>query len=261
MVHVDNSTVCKVTFWNETIIKCQTACLAPGEHNISISSRKSGRACFRGTSSILTILPWVYQFYPRNFSTSGGGLLSLAGLALKGKRMTSVLIDHRPCLVLNITCVFIQCMVPPGNGTRALSLKVDGHSYYLGTISYSEEFTPAFLSLNATGLLLTVTVSRVMETDNIQVFVGDFPCRNITITHSLLQCSAPLLPVGEYPVQGLDTPRGWASSNLMFTSHLTVTAAHHNWGESWRIAAVPPGFCVRHCSDRVFFVMKAKIMN
>ncbi|NXY54753.1 PKHD1 protein, partial [Callaeas wilsoni] len=230
VVHVDNSTVCKVTFWNETIIKCQTACLAPGEHNISISSRKSGRACFRGTSSILTILPWVYQFYPRNFSTNGGGLLSLAGLALKGKRTTSVLIDHRPCLVLNTTCVFIQCTVPPGKGTRALSLKVDGHSYYLGTISYSEEFTPAFLSLISTGLLLTLTVSQVTEMDIIHVFIGDFPCRNITITHSMLQCSAPLLPVGEYPVLGLDNPRGWASSNLIFTSPLTVTAAHHNWG-------------------------------
>ncbi|NXS36361.1 PKHD1 protein, partial [Pomatostomus ruficeps] len=230
VVHVDNHTACKVTFWNETIIKCQTACLAPGEHNISISSRKSGCACFRGTSSVLTILPWVYQFYPRNFSTSGGGLLSLAGLALKGKATTSVLIDHRPCLVVNVTCVFIQCTVPPGNGTRALSLKVDGHSYYLGTITYSEEFTPAFRSLVPAGLLLTLTVSRVTEMDNIQVFVGDFPCSNITITSSKLQCSAPLLPVGKYPVLGLDIPRGWASSNLTFTSRLAVTAAWHNWG-------------------------------
>ncbi|XP_023780003.1 fibrocystin [Cyanistes caeruleus] len=230
VVHVDNGTACKVTFWNETIIKCQTACLAPGEHNVSISSRKSGRACFRGTSSILTILPWVYQFYPRNFSTNGGGLLSLAGLALKGKRMTSVLIDHRPCLVLNITCVFIQCTVPPGKGMRALSLKVDGHSYYLGTISYNEEFTPAFLSLVSNGLLLTLTVSQVTEMDVILVFIGDFPCSNITIARSVLQCTAPLLPVGEYPVLGLDIPRGWASSNLTFTSHLTVTAARHNWG-------------------------------
>ncbi|NWX60516.1 PKHD1 protein, partial [Promerops cafer] len=230
VVHVDNSTACKVTFWNETIIKCQTACLAPGEHSISISSRKSGRACFRGTSNVLTILPWVYQFYPRNFSTHGGGLLSLAGLALKGKRMTSVLIDHHPCLVLNITCVFIQCTVPPGKGTRALSLKVDGHSYYLGTISYSEEFTPAFLSLVSAGLLLTLTVSQVTEMDIIHVFIGDFPCSNITISGSMLQCTAPLLPVGEYPVLGLDIPRGWASSNLTFTSNLTVTAARHNWG-------------------------------
>ncbi|NXV62457.1 PKHD1 protein, partial [Molothrus ater] len=230
VVHVDNSTACKVTFWNETIITCQTACLAPGEHSISISSRKSGRACFRGTSSLLTILPWVYQFYPRDFSTNGGGLLSLAGLALKGKRMTSVLIDHHPCLILNITCVLIQCTVPPGKGTRALSLRVDGHSYYLGTINYSEEFTPAFLSLVSSGLLLTLTVSQVTEMDVIQVFIGDFPCSNITISRSLLQCTAPLLPVGEYPVLGLDIPRGWASSNLMFTSHLAVTAAHHNWG-------------------------------
>ncbi|NWZ98203.1 PKHD1 protein, partial [Nesospiza acunhae] len=205
VVHVDNSTACKVTFWNETIITCQTACLAPGEHSISISSRKSGRACFRGTSSLLTILPWVYQ-------------------------MTSVLIDHHPCLIVNITCVLIQCTVPPGRGTRALSLKVDGHSYYLGTISYSEEFTPAFLSLVSTGVLLTLTVSQVTEMDTIQVFIGDFPCSNITISHSTLQCTAPLLPVGEYPVLGLDIPRGWASSNLSFPSHLAVTAARHNWG-------------------------------
>uniref|UniRef100_A0A8C5X3L5 PKHD1 ciliary IPT domain containing fibrocystin/polyductin n=1 Tax=Malurus cyaneus samueli TaxID=2593467 RepID=A0A8C5X3L5_9PASS len=230
VVHIDSHAVCRVTFWNETVIECQTACLAPGEHNISISNRKSGRACFRGTAGLLTVLPWVYQFYPRNFSTNGGGLLSLAGTALKGKRMTSVLIDHRPCHVLNVTCVLIQCTVPPGNGTRALSLKVDGHSYYLGKITYSEEFTSSFLSLDASGLLLTLTVSQVTEMDTIHVFIGDLLCNDTTITRSMLQCSAPLLPVGEYPLLGLDIPRGWASSNLTFTSHLTVTAARHNWG-------------------------------
>lgn len=240
VVYVDNSTACRVTFWNETIIRCQTACLAPGEHHVSMSSSTSGRACFRGTSSLLTVLPWVYQFYPRNFSTNGGGLLSLAGLALKGQRMTSVLIDHRPCFILSITCVLIQCTVPPGRGSRALSLRVDGHSYYLGTISYSEAFTPAFLSLISTGLLLNLTVSQVTELDFIHVFIGDFPCSNITITQSMLQCTAPLLPVGEYPVLGLDIPRGRASSNLTFTSHLTVTAARHNWSKSWTVAAVPP---------------------
>ncbi|NXA10346.1 PKHD1 protein, partial [Sapayoa aenigma] len=229
-VRVNNHTVCKVTFWNKTIIECQTACLAPGEHSISISSRKIGHACFRETSNVLTILPRVHQFYPRNFSANGGGLLTLAGSALKGKRTTSVLIDHHPCLVVNVTCAVLQCTVPPGNSTRALSLKVDEHFYYLGTISYSEEFTPAFLSLVATGLLLTVTVSRVTETHTMHVFVGDFACSGVTINGSMLQCSAPLLPVGKYPVLGLDIPRGWASSNLTFTSQLMVTAARHNWG-------------------------------
>ncbi|NXQ82269.1 PKHD1 protein, partial [Nyctibius grandis] len=230
MVHINNQAVCKVTFWNETSIECQTDCIAPGEHNISISNRKSGQACFGKASSVLTILPQVYHFYPQNFSTNGGGLLTLAGSALKGKRTTSVLIDYHPCLVLNVTCVAIQCTVPPGNGTRALSLKVDGISYYLGRISYNEEFTPTFLSLAATGLLLTMTVSRITETDIIYVFVGDFACSGVTITHSTLQCSAPLLPVGEYRVLGLDVPRGWASSNLTFISQLMVTAVHHNWG-------------------------------
>ncbi|XP_029893831.1 fibrocystin [Aquila chrysaetos chrysaetos] len=230
MVHVNNQAVCKVTFWNETSIECQTDCIAPGEHNISISNRKSGQACFRKASSVLAILPQVYRFHPRNFSTNGGGLLTLAGSALKGRRMTSVLIDYHPCLILSVTCVAIQCTVPPGNGTRALSLKVDGISYYLGRISYNEESTPAFLSLIATGLLLTMTVSRVTEMGTIHVFVGDFACGNVTITRSTLQCLAPRLPAGEYRVLGLDVPRGWASTNLTFTSRLMVTAVRLNWG-------------------------------
>lgn len=239
VVHVNNQAVCKAMFWNETSIKCQTDCIAPGEHNISISNRRSGQACFRKASSVLTILPQVHRFYPQNFSTNGGGLLTLAGLALKGKRMTSVLIDHHPCHVLNVTCVTIQCVVPPGNGTRALSLNVDGISYYLGRISYNKEFTPAFLSLVATGLLLTVTVSQVTEMDTVYVFVGDFACSGVTIARSTLQCSAPLLPVGEYRVLGLDVLRGWASSNLTFTSQLMVTAVHHNWGKSRRLIVAP----------------------
>ncbi|NWR77383.1 PKHD1 protein, partial [Centropus unirufus] len=230
MIYMNNQSACTETFWNETSIRCLTDCIAPGEYSISIRSRKRGQACFRIAPSSLTILPEVHWFYPRNFSTGGGGLLTLVGSSLKGKRMTSVLIDYLPCLLLNVTCAAIQCTVPPGGGTRALSLKVDGVSYYLGRINYNEEFTPSFLSLVATGHLLTITVSRVTEMDSIFIFVGDFTCSGVTITHSTVQCSAPLLPVDEYRVLGLDVPRGWASSNLTFTSHLMVRAVHHNWG-------------------------------
>ncbi|NXD15876.1 PKHD1 protein, partial [Nothocercus nigrocapillus] len=230
VVHINNQAVCKVTFWNETNIKCQMDCIAPGKYNISVSNGRSGQACFRRATEVLTVMPQVHQFYPQNFSTNGGGLLTLAGSAMKGKSMTSVLVDHHPCLILNVTCTAIQCMVPPGNGTSALRLKVDGINSYLGRITYSEEFTPAFLSLVPTDLLLTMTVSRVIGMDSIHVFVGDFACSGITMTQSTLQCSAPPLPVGKYRVLGLDVLRGWASSNLTFTSQLSVTSAHHNWG-------------------------------
>ncbi|XP_030304276.1 fibrocystin [Calypte anna] len=230
VVHVNNQDVCMVTSWNETSIECQADCIAPGQHNISVANKKSGQACFRKTSRVLSILPQVYLFYPQNFSTNGGGLLTLAGSALKGKRVTSVLIDYHPCLILSVTCGSIQCTVPPGNGTKALSLKVDGIFYYLGRISYHKEFTPALLSLVATDLLLTLTASQITEMDTIYIFIGDFPCGQVTITDSTLQCSAPLLPVGQYHVLGLDVSRGWASSNLMFTSQLTVRAVQHNWG-------------------------------
>uniref|UniRef100_A0A8C2SRX6 PKHD1 ciliary IPT domain containing fibrocystin/polyductin n=1 Tax=Coturnix japonica TaxID=93934 RepID=A0A8C2SRX6_COTJA len=229
VVLVNDQGVCKVTFWNETNIRCWMDCIAPGEHNISISNR-SGRACFRSTSSVLTTVPQVHQFYPQNFSTNGGGLLTFAGAALKGKSRTSVLIGQQPCLILSVTCVAILCTVPPGNGTRALRLTVDGISYDIGQISYNEESTPTFLSLLVTGLQLTMNVSQVTEMDTIHVFVGDSACRGVTITHSELHCSPPLLPAGDYPVLGLDVPRGWASSNLTFISQLTVTAVHCNWG-------------------------------
>uniref|UniRef100_A0A8C9EYI7 PA14 domain-containing protein n=1 Tax=Pavo cristatus TaxID=9049 RepID=A0A8C9EYI7_PAVCR len=230
VVHVNDQAVCKVTFWNETSIRCWMDCISPGEHNISISNRRSGRACFRSTSSVLTTTPQVHQFYPQNFSTNGGGLLTFAGAALKGKSRTSVLIGQQPCLILSVTCVAIQCTVPPGNGTRALRLTVDGISYDIGKISYSEESTPTFLSLVVTGLLLTINVSQVTEMDTIHVFVGGSACRGVTIAHSELQCSPPLLPAGEYPVLGLDVPRGWASSSLTFLSQLMVTAVRCNWG-------------------------------
>ncbi|XP_052546715.1 fibrocystin isoform X1 [Tympanuchus pallidicinctus] len=230
VVHVNDQAVCKVTFWNETSIRCQMDCIAPGEYNISVSNRRSGQACFRNTSSALTITPQVHQFYPQNFSTNGGGLLTFAGAALKGKSRTSVLIGQQPCLILNVTCIAIQCTVPPGNGSRALRLTVDGISYDIGEISYSEESTPAFLSFVVTGLLLTINISQVMEMDAIHVFVGDSACRGVTITHSELQCSPPLLPAGEYPVVGLHVPKGWASSNLTFISQLMVTAVRCNWG-------------------------------
>ncbi|NXA42512.1 PKHD1 protein, partial [Eudromia elegans] len=230
VVHVNNQAVCKVTFWNETNIKCQMDCIAPGKYNISVSNGRSGQACFRRATEVLTVMPQVHQFYPQNFSTNGGGLLTLAGSAMKGKSVTSVLVDRHPCLILNVTCTAIQCLMPPGNGTSALRLRVDGFDYYLGRITYSEEFTPAFLSLVPDGLLLMMTVSRVVGTDSIRIFVGDFACSGITITQSMLQCSAPPLPAGEYHVLGLDVLRGWASSNLTFTSRLSVTSVHHNWG-------------------------------
>ncbi|NXL83094.1 PKHD1 protein, partial [Alectura lathami] len=230
VVHVNDQAACKEIVWNETSIKCQMDCIAPGEHSISIANRINGRACFRRASSVLTATPQVHHFYPQNFSTNGRGLLTLAGAALAGKNKTSVLIDQQPCLVFSVTCVAIQCTVPPGNGTRALRLTVDGISYDIGKINYNEQSTPAFFSLVATGLLLTINASHVTEMDTVLVFIGDSICRGVTITRSALQCSAPLLPAGEYPVLGLDIPRGRASSNLTFISQLTVTAVHHNWG-------------------------------
>uniref|UniRef100_A0A8C3TE47 PKHD1 ciliary IPT domain containing fibrocystin/polyductin n=1 Tax=Chelydra serpentina TaxID=8475 RepID=A0A8C3TE47_CHESE len=231
VIQVDNCAPCNVTFWNETNIQCQTGSLSPGEHRLSVSNRRSGHACFSRDSHIFTVIPCVLKFYPKNFSTNGGGLLAIQGAALKGRNSTSILIGNRPCLITDVSYVVLQCSVPPGNGIRALALEVDGITYQLGEISYSEEFTPIFLFLlPPVGLILTMTVSRITGAESMHVSIGDAPCTNITGNHTTLQCSAPQLPAGEYRVLGSDFLHGWASSNLTFTSQLTVTSTRSNWG-------------------------------
>ncbi|XP_074982450.1 fibrocystin isoform X2 [Caretta caretta] len=231
VIQVDNCASCNITFWNETTIKCQTGSLSPGEHSLSVSNRRRGHACFSRDSHIFTVIPCVLKFYPQNFSTNGGGLLSIQGAALKGRNSTSILVGNRLCLITDVSYVVLRCSVPLGNGIHALALEIDGISYHLGEISYSEEFTPIFLFLwPPVGLLLTMTVSRMTGVERMHVSIGNSPCTNITGNHTTLQCSAPRLPAGEYRVFGGDFLRGWASSNLTFTSQLTVTSTCNNWG-------------------------------
>uniref|UniRef100_A0A452HNK4 PA14 domain-containing protein n=1 Tax=Gopherus agassizii TaxID=38772 RepID=A0A452HNK4_9SAUR len=234
VIQVDNHDPCNVTFWNETSIQCQTGSLSPGEHSLSVSNRRSGHACFSRDSRIFTVIPCVLKFYPQNFSTNGGGLLAIQGAALKGRNSTSILVGNRPCLITDVSYVVLRCSVPLGNGIQDLTLEIDGISYHLGEISYSEEFTPIFLFLlPPVGLLLTMTVSRITGVESMHISIGDSPCTNITGNHTTLQCScsAPWLPAGEYRVLGGDFLRGWASSNLTFTSELTVISTRNNWGK------------------------------
>ncbi|XP_044864776.1 fibrocystin [Mauremys mutica] len=231
VIQVDNRDPCNVTFWNETSIQCQTGSLSPGEHSLSVSNRRSGHACFSRDSRIFTVIPCVLKFYPQNFSTNGGGLLAIQGAALKGRNSTSILVGNQPCLITDVSYVVLRCSVPLGNGINALALEIDGNSYHLGEITYSEEFTPIFLFLlPPVGLLLTITVSRITGVESMHISIGDSPCTNITGNYTTLQCSAPRLPAGEYQIRGGDFLRGWASSNLTFTSQLTVTSTRNNWG-------------------------------
>ncbi|XP_075779467.1 fibrocystin isoform X12 [Pelodiscus sinensis] len=231
VILVDNHAPCNVTFWKETSLQCQTDSLSPGEHSLSVSNRRSGHACFSRGSHIFTIMPCVLKFYPHNFSINGGGLLTIQGTALQGRSNTSVLVGNQPCLITDASYVVLRCIVPFGNGAQVLALGIDGISYQLGEISYSEEFTPVFLFLpSPVGLLLTVTVSRITGVENMHITIGDSPCTSITGNRTTLQCLAPRLPAGEYQVLGGDFLRGRASSNLTFSSQLAVTSTHYNWG-------------------------------
>ncbi|XP_029451975.1 fibrocystin isoform X2 [Rhinatrema bivittatum] len=228
---VDSSLVCNVTFCNQTLVECLVSSIYPGRHSIVLFKRKIGLVCLGNNSFNFSLVPVVINFFPQNFSTNGGGLLMIEGSALTGKNTTSVLIGNNLCVLTTFSYVAIQCIVPFGNQTVALILEIDGLLYKAGEIHFSQEFTPVLLfALPSERFILIIMVSGITEVENMHIFIGDSLCLNVSGNSTALQCRIPLLPAGEYQVKGLDLSRGWATSTVIYTSHLTVTSLHNNFG-------------------------------
>ncbi|XP_059034219.1 fibrocystin isoform X8 [Mustela lutreola] len=230
MVFVDNHLPCVVTFFNASHVACRISDLTPGLHYVSIFHTRIGYACFGNVSRHFHILPEVSHYFPKNFSIHGGSLLSMEGIALRGENSTLVFIGQQACLTVSISSKFIQCIVPAGNGSGGLVIEVDGLSYRMGVIGYSNAFTPQLLSISQTDDILTMVVAQVSGAKNVDIFIGMSPCAGVSGNYTVLQCVVPPLPAGEYPVRGYDRMRGWASSVLVFTSTVTISAVTENFG-------------------------------
>ncbi|XP_072498533.1 fibrocystin isoform X3 [Notamacropus eugenii] len=231
VVLVDDRLSCDITFYNSTQVECQLSGLGPGLHQLSLLNKRSGFACLRTVPPYFIVTPQVFGYHPQNFSVNGGGLLTIEGTTLRGNNTTSVLVGHQPCLTVNISPVLIQCIVPPNNGTVILKIEVDGNLYDVGMIGYSDAFTPALLFILQTdGLIVTIMVDRTTGAKNMKIFIGASLCVGILGNHTILQCSVPPLPAGQYQVKGHDHLRGWASSTLVFTSEVTITSIYSNFG-------------------------------
>ncbi|XP_007934471.1 fibrocystin [Orycteropus afer afer] len=230
LVFVDNHIACNVTFFNASQVACQIGDLTPGLHYLSVFHKRNGYACLRNVSRHFYIFPQVFQYFPKTFSLHGGSLLTMEGIALRGQNTTSVYIGQQACLSLNISAELIQCIVPAGNGSVALEIEVDGHLYHVGVIGYSKDFTPELLSVSQTGDVLTFVVAQITGAEHIDIFIGMSPCVGVSGNHTIVQCSVPSLPAGEYRIRGYDCMRGWASSVLVFTPRVTITAVTENFG-------------------------------
>ncbi|XP_036910620.1 fibrocystin isoform X3 [Sturnira hondurensis] len=230
VVYLDNHLSCIVTFFNASHVACWTSDLTPGPHYLSVFYSRSGYACSGNVSRHFSVLPQVFHYFPKNFSIHGGSLLTIEGTALGGQSRSCVYIGQQACLTVNISAELIQCIVPAGNGSAVLDIAVDGRSYQMGVIGYSHTFTPELLSVSQTGDVLTFVVAQISEVENIDIFIGMSPCAGVSGNSTVLQCVAPSLPAGKYQVRGYDHARGWASSVLLFTLRVTITAVTENFG-------------------------------
>ncbi|XP_069418909.1 fibrocystin isoform X4 [Ovis canadensis] len=230
VVFVDDRLACTVTFHNASHVACWISDLSPGPHYLSVLHARYGYACSSNFSRHFHVWPQVFHYFPKNVSLHGGSLLTLEGTALKGLNSTLVYIGQQACLTVSLGSELIQCAVPAGNGSAALDIEVDGASYQMGVIGYSSAFTPELLSVSQTDDVLTFSVARISGAANIDIFIGMSPCVGVSGNHTLLHCVVPSLPTGEYQVRGYDRMRGWASSVLVFTSRVTITAVTENFG-------------------------------
>ncbi|KAM8778544.1 fibrocystin isoform 3-T3 [Rhynchonycteris naso] len=230
VVYVDDHLLCTVTFFNASHVACWVSDLTPGLHYLSVFHSRNGYACFGNISRHFHVLPQVFDYFPKNFSLHGGGVLTIRGAALCGNNSTSVSIGLQACEPANVSAQLIRCVVPAGNGSVALCLEVDGRSSQMGVIGYSNRFTPKLLSVSHTDDILTFVVAQISRSEDVDIFIGMSPCVGVSGNLTILQCAAPLLPAGEYRVRGYDHTRGWASSELVFTSRVAVTAVTENFG-------------------------------
>uniref|UniRef100_A0A8C9DNE7 Fibrocystin n=1 Tax=Prolemur simus TaxID=1328070 RepID=A0A8C9DNE7_PROSS len=230
IVFVDDQLPCNVTFFNASYVACQISDLIPGLHYLSVSHPRNGYACSGNGSRYFYIVPQVFHYFPKNFSIHGGSLLVIEGTALRGQNTTSVYIGRQACLTVSITAELLQCVVPAGDGSVALEIEVDGLLFHMGVIGYSRAFTPEVLSISQSDDVLTFAMAQISGAENIDIFIGMSLCVGVSANHTVLQCMVPSLPAGEYHVRGYDRVRGWASSVLVFTSRVRITAVTENFG-------------------------------
>lgn len=231
MVFIDDQLSCNITFFNASQVVCQVSGLTPGLHYLSAVQTSDGYACLGNISRHFSIMPQVFHYFPKNFSTHGGSLLAIVGTTLRGQNTTLIFVGQQACLTVNISPELIQCIVPAGNNSVALEIEVDGIGYHIGVIGYSDAFTPELLSMSQSDGILTFAVARISGADNVDLFIGRTPCVGVSGNYTVLQCTAPFLPAGQYHIRGYDHIRGWASSALVFMLKSTITAVSENFGK------------------------------
>ncbi|OCT81394.1 hypothetical protein XELAEV_18028213mg [Xenopus laevis] len=225
---VDNTLMCNVIVWNETMAQCHVSNLHPGNHTVSILNVANGSMCYPRLIFYFSIITKITAIRPIHFGLNGGGLQTIEGTALQGQNIT-VFVGNDRCSIKKATYMLIQCIVPPGNGVRLLTVDIDGSSYTAGNIHYLAEYTPMVHSVLHSNYVLSMVVSMI-SASNVKIFVGNSVCTNVSGNSTFLQCLPPHLPAGSYDIRCLDHLRGWASSNATFMSRLEVTMLKSSLG-------------------------------
>ncbi|KAI4531107.1 hypothetical protein MG293_018965 [Ovis ammon polii] len=232
--------------------------LPAGLHGISVSIN-GVHIHAQGVDLHIQYITEVFSIQPRCGSLVGGTILSISGRGFSRDRaLLWVLVGSRSCDIVNSTETSVWCETPPPAplplsapvpvevwaGSKPFphrpSPRLVGKGF---TFMYEVAATPVVtvmrgevanhsLRLYVEGRNLSdsvVLLARISGAANIDIFIGMSPCVGVSGNHTLLHCVVPSLPTGEYQVRGYDRMRGWASSVLVFTSRVTITAVTENF--------------------------------
>nr|XP_033792615.1 fibrocystin isoform X9 [Geotrypetes seraphini] len=248
---------------NSTTIKCKAPAWAGGNHSVDVTVRiRSQTAVLVEAFKYDASLNPIIVSLSRNITSSAGDqVLHIGMLTFESYTDLNVEVKINEVLakVEEVKSDGIEVALPLlPEGLYNISVTIHGiriHSdrlelliQYVTEILHVDPCCGSFLG----GTLLTISgVGFSKNTSLVSVFLNTSSCDIINSTEDKIwcrtpplpqlsnisqnisvpvQCWVPPLPAGEYQVKGHDLRRGWATSNVTYTSHLTVTSIHNNYG-------------------------------
>ena len=209
---------CIIMSNNGTVIECELDLMQmpPSFTNLPLSLTVPGVGEATTTISETTIQlsPVVTALSPVNISTEGGAHLFISGQGFPDEDELTVTVGESPCLLMAQSYTQIQCVTTAGPTAvfpLLISLATDPENPFSCAVddgcmvAYSPDHTPKVETATPTELIGETTLEiggslfSTVAQDNV-VRVGEYDCSVTSANASLIQCTLPALPAGDYDI-------------------------------------------------------------
>ena len=216
----------EVTNVTDTAVTFVVPKAAAGDYNVIVYTSPQGYA--DGVDSIITSSPSISSITPSSGSTHGGQEITIIGNGFSGSADdTSVTIGSGSCSIDTVTVDSITCITPAnGAGDETVTVSSNGVLFPTSPYTYSDSSTPTITSISPTtgSGSLTLTVNGANLADTLSVFVGTYECPILSASSTLVTCTLPVIPGGDFAVQLTSSSLGLSNNDIIYSSELSLSS-------------------------------------